>query len=129
MDSLTTTFTIEVGGSPIAPAVADSDSDRSQAKTGSEAAEFTLKDGRLQSGGYFLGRSTIEDRSFLPKPVLWFKAGGDGSDKAVKPVTAHQEGDKYLIKFQNASLIVNEGNVLADLGGETHDNVSIKLKS
>ncbi|KAF1957861.1 hypothetical protein CC80DRAFT_469885 [Byssothecium circinans] len=113
MDSLNTPFTIEVNGSPIAPATAD----RAPAQTGTEPAVFTLKNGRLQSGDFFLSRATREDRSFLPKPVLWFKADAEGNDKAAKPVTVQQEGEKYLIKFANASLISEEGKVLADLAG------------
>jgi hypothetical protein len=97
MESLETSFIVEIDGTPIAQ-VSDDTKDRTQATTGSKAAVFTLKNGRLQSGDWLLGRNRTEDRSMLPKQVLWFPMSED-SEKLVKPVTAHQDGDSYQLKF------------------------------
>lgn len=95
MDTLSKSFTIELDGSPIAK-VGPQAEDRSQATTGPDAAVFTLKDGRLQSGDWLLARPTVENRSFAPKPVLWFKPADDLS---IHPVTAHKHGTSYKIKI------------------------------
>jgi hypothetical protein len=100
MDNLPSSFTIELNGSPVAK-IADDAEDRVQAKLGAEAAIFTLKDGRLQCGDWVLGRNLTENRSFLPKKVLWFKASGN-TDKTVQPVTAHEDGDSFQLKFAGA---------------------------
>ncbi|KAJ4349940.1 uncharacterized protein N0V89_008560 [Didymosphaeria variabile] len=126
MDTLSDSFTIQVNGTPIAKAEPDAE-DRLQATTGPDAAVFTLKDGRLQSGDRLLARATREDRSFLPKPVRWFKIGAEGDKLPVHPVTAHKEGSSYKIKFANAGLIAEDGNVLADLAGETPSEVVVKM--
>ncbi|KAF2271137.1 hypothetical protein CC78DRAFT_538812 [Lojkania enalia] len=126
MQSLDSSFIIEVDGKPIAK-VSDNNEDRIQAKTGSEAALFTLKDGRLYSDDWILGRAMMEDRSLLPKPVLWFKSSAD-SQKLVQPVTAHQNGDSYQIKFADACLIAEDGNVFADLQGGEASTVTVQMK-
>jgi hypothetical protein len=97
MESLEASFIVEIDGTPIAQ-VGDDTKDRTQATTGSKAAVFTLKNGRLQSGDWLLGRNRTEDRSMLPKQVLWFPMSED-SEKLVKPVTAHPDGDSYQLKF------------------------------
>lgn len=101
MDSLDTPFSIEINGHPIAKVSVDAE-DRTQAKTGTEAAIFTLKDKHLQSGDYILGRSVTEDRSFLPKQVLWFKNTEENHSK-VQPVTAQEKGESYQLKFTSMS--------------------------
>ncbi|KAF2791176.1 hypothetical protein K505DRAFT_327055 [Melanomma pulvis-pyrius CBS 109.77] len=126
MDSLSSSFTIEVNGRPIAN-VGDGAEDPIQAKTGSEAAVFTLKDGRLQCGDWLLGRSVTEDRSFLPKQVLWFKSNKD-SDRRVRPVTASENGGSYQLRFANARLIAEDGNIFADLQeGDEQSSVTLKV--
>ncbi|KAF1832668.1 hypothetical protein BDW02DRAFT_502462 [Decorospora gaudefroyi] len=117
MDSIPSPFTIEIDGKPIVK-VSDGAEDRTHAKTGTDAAVFTLKDSRLQSDEWILARSLAEDRSLLPKKVLWFKAD---SDAAVHAVTASQEGDSYRLKFADAGLMATDGEVYADLlGGELY---------
>ncbi|KAF2444875.1 hypothetical protein P171DRAFT_520969 [Karstenula rhodostoma CBS 690.94] len=116
MDTLSGPFIIEINGMPITK-VGSNAEDRTQATTGPDAATFTLKSGKLQSGDWVLARATREDRSFLPKPVRWFKIGAEGDKLPVHPVTAHEEGSSYKIKFANACLIAEDGNVLADLAG------------
>ena len=99
MDNIDTPFTIEIGGKPIAT-ISDSADTRTQAKaeTGTDAAIFTLKDGRLGCGGWMLGRNITEDRSFLPKQVLWFKMAEEDK-KTIQPVAAKKNGDSYVLTF------------------------------
>ena len=96
MESLDTSFTIEVNGSPIAKGSVDGD-EPVPAKVGSNAAVFTLKEGRLVCGDLVLGRNITENRSMLPKPVYWFKSSVDKG--TVRPVAAEQEGSGYKILF------------------------------
>jgi hypothetical protein len=103
MDSLPAPFTIEINGSPIAKVDANAE-DRTPAKTGTEAAVFELKDSRLQCNGHILGRSLVEDRSYLPKQVWWFKAD---TDMPVHKVTASQDGESYQLKFASKRTAVS----------------------
>jgi hypothetical protein len=106
MNTLSDSFIIEVNGTPIArPTKVGPDAeDRVQATTGPDAAVFTLQNGKLQSGDWVLARATREDRSFLPKPVRWFKVGAEGEKLAVHPVTAHKEGNLFKIKFASMDI-------------------------
>lgn len=98
MDSLPSHFTIELNGSSIANIKPDAE-DRAQAVTGPDAAVFTLNEGKLQCGDWLLARPSREDRSFLPKPVRWFKIGSEGDKLPVQPVTVEEDGNSYKIKF------------------------------
>ncbi|KAF2662082.1 hypothetical protein K491DRAFT_687052 [Lophiostoma macrostomum CBS 122681] len=125
MESLDSSFTIEVDGKPIARPANDAE-DRTPAKTGTEAAIFKLQDGRLLSGDWALSRNVTENRAFLPKPVLWFKLEED-TETRMKPVSAEQEGDSLKLKFAKAPLIADEeGNVLADLQGNDQSKVLVQ---
>ncbi|KAF2998589.1 hypothetical protein E8E13_006568 [Curvularia kusanoi] len=126
MDSLDKPFTIELNGSPIANVGSDA-TDKTQAKTGSEAAVFTLKDGFLQQGDWILGRNLTENRSMLPKEVYWFKSGSD-NDKRVQPVAAHKDGDNVELKFKGCSLKLEDDNVFADLLGDADTQVVVKFQ-
>lgn len=97
MQSLSAPFTIEINGRPIC-SIDTSAEDYTQAKVGTDAATFTLKDGRLQSGDWVLGRNLTEDRSMLPKKVFWFKAGPE-IENIVQTVTAYRNGESYQLKF------------------------------
>lgn len=97
MDNLPSSFTIVLNGSPVAK-IADDSEDRVQATLGTEPAVFTLKDGRLECGSWALGRNITENRSFLPKKVLWFKSNEHNAN-VVQPVTAHEDGDSFKLKF------------------------------
>lgn len=103
MDTLSESFTIEIDGKPVAK-VGDDTEDCVQATTGHDAAVFTLKDGKLQSGDWLLARPTREDRSFLPKPVRWFKKGTEDNQLPVHRVTAYEEGSSYKLKFASTSI-------------------------
>ncbi|KAJ8117662.1 hypothetical protein OPT61_g1195 [Boeremia exigua] len=115
MDGLNKSFTIELNGSPIAN-VGNNAEDKTQAKTGSEAAIFTLKNGMLQNGDWVLGRNLTENRSFMPKEVYWFKSGAD-NDKRVQPVVAHQDGDIIELKFGGSPLMLEDSKIFADMLG------------
>ncbi|KAF1925974.1 uncharacterized protein M421DRAFT_7475 [Didymella exigua CBS 183.55] len=127
MDSLETPFTIELNGSPI-EIVGNNVEDKTQAKCGSEAAVFTLQDGRLQHGNWVLGRNRTENRSMLPKEVYWFKSGDD-VDKRVKPVAAHKDGDTIQLKFDGSPLMLGDDKVFTDLLGDDKTEVVVKLQS
>lgn len=97
MESLGFPFTIEIEGVPIAE-VENNDQDLIQATLGANAAVFTLKESRLTCGDWYLARNKSEDRSLLPKQVLWFKATADSQGRA-QPVTAKKNGEVYQISF------------------------------
>jgi hypothetical protein len=63
---------IIVDGKPVANP-RDNGEPMIQAQSGDPAAIFELRDGRLFSGEWALGRLNFEDRSLLPKRVLWRK--------------------------------------------------------
>ncbi|KAF2683687.1 hypothetical protein K458DRAFT_389605 [Lentithecium fluviatile CBS 122367] len=125
MESLDSSFTIEVNGTPISKLSGTAD-EPVQAKVGSEAAIFTLKDGRLQCGDRVLGRSKTEDRSMRPKPVFWFPAV-TSKDK-VRPVTAKQEGSSLQLMFGGSALTETDGEVFADLMQEGESTVNVKIQ-
>jgi hypothetical protein len=101
MDHLDNPFTIEIAGASIAK-ISDNDEELTQAATGDDAAVFTLKNSRLQSGDWILGRYFVEDRSLLPKKLLWVKAESDGY--RLHPVTAEKDGEIYKLSFNGAHL-------------------------
>ncbi|KNG51986.1 hypothetical protein TW65_00371 [Stemphylium lycopersici] len=125
MDSLPAPFTIEIDGTPITKVSADAN-DKTHAQVGSEPAVFELKDKRLQCDGHFLARTIVEDRSFLPKRVWWFKPD---TDIPTHDVVATKDGDSYQLKFSNAGLMTRDGGVFADLMGDNPSKVVVKMQS
>lgn len=115
MESLSQPFTIQINGKPVAPVNPKAD-DVVQAQLGSEAATFELKNGRLVSGNWVLGRNLTEDRSMAPKKVSWFKEGTERATR-LHPVTAFEEGGEHKLKFGGGSLIAEDGSVFVDLFG------------
>jgi hypothetical protein len=99
MDTLPSPFSISINDKPIAK-ISDSESSRTQAKvvSGAEAAVFELKNGRLGCGGWMLGRNLTEDRSMLPKKVMWFKMAEE-EERTIQAVAAEKEGDGYVLRF------------------------------
>jgi hypothetical protein len=99
MDTLPSPFSISINDKPIAK-ISDTDSSRTQAKveSGGQAAVFELKNGRLGCGGWMLGRNLTEDRSMLPKKVMWFKMAEE-EERTVQKVEAEKEGDSYVLRF------------------------------
>ncbi|KAH6685113.1 hypothetical protein F5X68DRAFT_210718 [Plectosphaerella plurivora] len=126
MSSLDKAFTIEIDGAPIVK-VTDQIRERTQARVADSGinAMFTLKEGRLSSDGYHLGRYTIENRSFMPKEVFWFPKG-DGTSQS-QAVSAEKSGDSYKLQFGGGSLIAEGGRVFADLQGLGDNKVVIKF--
>jgi hypothetical protein len=102
MHTLDTPFTIEINGKPIAKANTGGE-ERPQATLGSadNAAKFKLKDGVLECDGWMLGRNKTEDRSLLPKQVLWFKVDAESKDQ-VHPVAVEKDGEDYKPTFHGA---------------------------
>jgi hypothetical protein len=47
-----------------------------------------------------MGRDLMENRSFGPKKVSWYKANVE-NEKRVQPVTAKKEGDAYQLIFKS----------------------------
>jgi len=101
MENLSAPFTIQINGRPVA-AVDTNVGDGSQAQLGSEPATFVLKDGRLVSGEWILGRNLTEDRSMMPKKISWFKDGTEAAKK-LHVVTAHEDGETHRLKFGGMS--------------------------
>ncbi|KAF2756539.1 hypothetical protein EJ05DRAFT_539478 [Pseudovirgaria hyperparasitica] len=126
LDSISTPFTIQVNGAPIA-AITDDAENETQVSVGPKPAVFTLHNGRLQSGKWLLGRSATEDRSLLPKKVLWFKPGVTNS-AGILPVTAHQDEKSYLLKFSNGCLVEQNGKIFAALMGEYNSNCAVIIQ-
>lgn len=98
MNELSGSFMIEINGEPIAKAGPNAE-DSEQATIGPDGAIFILKDQRLRSGDSVLARATVEDRSFLPKPVRWCKTGAEDAKLRAHPVTVREEGGSYEIRF------------------------------
>jgi hypothetical protein len=111
MDSIPSPFTIEIDGKPLAK-IDEGAEDGSQAKLGQEPAIFSLKNSRLQCGDWIVGRNTIENRSYLPKKVSWYKANAE-NQKKVQIVTAKKEGGLYQLIFKStfSQLICAEMNM------------------
>jgi hypothetical protein len=99
MDSIPSTFTIEIDGKALAN-IEQGAEDGSQAKLGAVPATFSLKDSRLQCGDWIMGRNQKENRSYLPKPVFWYKANAE-NEKRVQLVTAKKEGELYQLIFKS----------------------------
>ncbi|KAM0426563.1 hypothetical protein ACHAPT_008255 [Fusarium lateritium] len=127
MESLPRPFTITVDGKNVAPPVDDGE-DRIHAETGPEAAVFTLKNCRLESEGWSLGRFQIEDMSLLPKRVYWFKPGIPGQDDAIQPVFAEKNGDSFVLKFGGQPLVAMSDRLFAPLLDQPQQTVEINLQ-
>lgn len=96
---LDSSFTIHVDGKPIAKIPGDSE-EGTQASIGSDAAVFRFEDGHLRCGEWVLGRHQIEDRSLMPKRVVWVPAS---QAEGLQGTRAQEKGDGYEFKFGGAS--------------------------
>jgi hypothetical protein len=106
MHTLDTPFTIEINGKPIAKANTGGE-ERPQATLGTadNAAKFKLKDGVLECDGWMLGRNKTEDRSLLPKQVMWFKVDSESKDQ-VHPVAVEKNGEEYKPTFHGTHNLI-----------------------
>ncbi|KAK2871838.1 hypothetical protein FQN49_002781 [Arthroderma sp. PD_2] len=91
MDKIDGSFTIDVNGKPVTSIQGTDTESFTPASVGGEPAVFTLTDGRLVSGDWYLGRYLVEAKSLAPKPVMWFKKE-DTSPDAIYPCQASQSG-------------------------------------
>lgn len=96
-------FTIEIAGATIAKVTETDNEEMIQAATGTDAAIFTLKEGHLLSGDWVLGRYQVEDRSLLPKKLLWIKASESGAER-LQLVYAEKDGESYKLRFTGVHL-------------------------
>lgn len=93
-------FTIELGGYPITnvmPHARDTDGeDQYRALIGlTDPAVFTLREGRLESGDYFLGRSRQEFGQGSHHTLYWFKKTSRSSGIVYNPnVSLSDDEDK-----------------------------------
>jgi len=105
MDSLPSTFIIEVDGRPISKFNGFVDDWGLQVcklvEGGSEPAVFELRGRRLMSDGYVLNRYAIEDMSLMPKRVIWIKLGDPGD---IPNVVAKKNGDDYSLAISGRVL-------------------------
>jgi hypothetical protein len=133
MDSLPSTFFIEIDGRPISKFNGTVDDWSGElcklVEGGSEPAVFELRGGRLMSDGHILTRHHIEDLSLMPKRVLWIRP----DDRANQhKVVAEKNGDDYsltisgrvlcssslcllLILWVGGTLMARDGIVVADI--------------
>ncbi|KAJ5099620.1 hypothetical protein N7532_006621 [Penicillium argentinense] len=126
MESIPGTFIIKVDYQPVS-VVKDGNEDKTHACLGPDPAVFTLVDGHLESGDWILGRSLVEDRSLLPKRVLWFNKQSTRTDMVHK-VLAFPDGDSYRLEFLGAPLISHEGKLFADLMKDQPQDVQIIIQ-
>ncbi|KAJ5677921.1 uncharacterized protein N7477_003554 [Penicillium maclennaniae] len=95
MESLDRPFTIQIDDEYVTRVEDDSEYP-THASVGSEPAVFTLKNSVLECDGWYLGRHVIEDRSLMPKRILWFKVG-EQDPGIIQPTLAEPEGDSYKL--------------------------------
>jgi hypothetical protein len=107
MHTLDTAFTIEINGQPIARVAAGSEEPpQATVGTADNAAMFKLKDGVLECDGWMLGRNRTEDRSLLPKKVMWFKTDSEKKDQ-VHPVAVEKTGEEYKPTFHGMRFAIS----------------------
>ncbi|KAI1020980.1 hypothetical protein LB503_010206 [Fusarium chuoi] len=88
-------FMIIVDGKPVGNPQ-DNGEPMIQAQPGDPAAIFELRDGRLFSGEWALGRLNFEDRSMMPKRVLWRRRE---EVESLQPVQVQEYGGPPELKF------------------------------
>ncbi|KAI9925536.1 hypothetical protein ASPWEDRAFT_41644 [Aspergillus wentii DTO 134E9] len=125
MSTLNKSFTLTIGGTPISKPFETNES-RTYAIVGSvEPAVFTLNDGLLESGDFFLGRHLVEDRSLLPKPLFWFPKGGEDKEYIHRTEVEELEDDHLQVKNGGAHLFVDEGRIYANLLGDDIPSIRV----
>ncbi|KJK60879.1 hypothetical protein P875_00042871 [Aspergillus parasiticus SU-1] len=126
MANLPTSFIITLDGTPIAKHN-NPDEEQIHAKANhNNPAVFTFNDGLLESDGWYLGRFLIEDRSLLPKRVLWHKKGGEVGEDLIQKTTVDNDGGELVLKNGGAVLTLIDGQVYGDLMQENPATVGIQ---
>jgi hypothetical protein len=96
--SLPRRFSISIDGKPVAMPKGDP-MERPQAQAvnrGEEPAVFQIENDHLVSGPFVMGRQYMEDRSLMPKRVVWcFK----DQMNSMQPVQVEQHGDSPHISL------------------------------
>lgn len=97
MANLPTSFIITLNGTPIAKNINSDEEQIHAAANHNNPAVFTFSNGLLESDGWYLGRSVIEDRSLLPKRVLWHKKGGEVGEDLIQKTTIEDQGGNLVL--------------------------------
>ncbi|KAG5799716.1 hypothetical protein H9Q69_001227 [Fusarium xylarioides] len=104
-------FMIIVDGKPVANPQ-DNGEPMIQAQPGDPAAIFELRNGRLFSGEWALGRLNFEDRSLMPKRVLWRKRE---EAEELQPVQVQDFDGPPALNFSGAGLAFIENKLFAPI--------------
>ncbi|GAB1208208.1 hypothetical protein BDV32DRAFT_124283 [Aspergillus pseudonomiae] len=126
MANLPSSFIITLDGIPIAKNINPDEEQIHAEADHNNPAVFTFNDGLLESDGWYLGRFQIEDRSLLPKRVLWHKKGGDVREDLIQKTTIDNDGGELVLKNGGTVLTVINGQVYGDLMQENPATVGIK---
>ncbi|KAF9775879.1 hypothetical protein IL306_005987 [Fusarium sp. DS 682] len=94
-----------------------------QAQSGDPAAIFELRDGRLLSGDWALGRLNFEDRSMMPKRVLWRRKE---EAQELQPVQVEDFGGSPELKFAGAGLAFIDNKLYAPIIENENQPIQIR---
>ncbi|KAB8225725.1 hypothetical protein BDV33DRAFT_198135 [Aspergillus novoparasiticus] len=125
MANLPSSFIITLDGTPIAKNI-NPDEDQIHAETDhNNPAVFTFNNGLLESDGWYLGRLLIEDRSLLPKRVLWHKKRGEIGEDLIQKTSIEDQGGNLVLQNGGTVLTLIDGQVYGDLMQENPATVGI----
>lgn len=99
--SIPPSFTIILDDAFITNPPNDNDEARIQAQAdvnSGNAAIFSLNNGILESGDWYLGRFLVEDRSLLPKRVFWLKKEDTEANFVHRTEIEQLDGNVYGVK-------------------------------
>ncbi|KAJ5248746.1 hypothetical protein N7468_000197 [Penicillium chermesinum] len=117
-------FYILVKGAPITkPILEDNNPVQASLIASPERAIFTYNasSNHLECEGLYLGRNLVEDRSLLPKKVVWSR-----DPERLLPVKT-DENDPGKLRFSGGLLTVMNGQLFASLMGEEEPTVELVL--
>ncbi|KAK6819064.1 hypothetical protein RU639_008174 [Aspergillus parasiticus] len=126
MANLPSSFIITLDGIPIAKNIDPNEEQIHAEADHNNPAVFTFNDGLLESDGWYLGRFLIEDRSLLPKRVLWHKKGGEVGEDLIQKTTIDNDGGELVLKNGGTVLTLIDGQVYGDLMQENPATVGIQ---
>ncbi|KAJ5587871.1 uncharacterized protein N7459_003636 [Penicillium hispanicum] len=126
MDCIERPFTVTVNGQTVTKADENGEA-QIHASLGPEPAVFTLNQGRLECDDWYLGRSLVDDRSLLPKRVLWFKKDATGPS-LIHSTTAVAADGSYKLLLAGAPLTAHDNLLWADLMQDNPPKIEISLQ-
>ncbi|QPC71126.1 hypothetical protein HYE68_001878 [Fusarium pseudograminearum] len=127
MSTLPHHFTITVDGKHVAKPVQKSE-EMFQAESGDEPAIFELKDDRLVSGDFTLGRWIVEDLSSHPKPIMWRKNEEESRD--LRPVTVTHGINGPEIRFYDSQgIAIHDGKLFAIMDQNKEESQSVEISA